>query len=49
MFILSYVYLESCEVAKSEKVIWNGTQQAHNTNTFDCYEENKTLIKSFEQ
>ena len=49
MFELLYVYFESYEVAKSEKVIWNGTQQACNTNTFDCSEENKTLIKSFEQ
>ena len=49
LFELLYVYFESYEVAKSEKVIWNGTQQAYNTNTFDCSEENKTLIKSFEQ
>ena len=49
MFELLYVYFESYEVAKSEKVIWNGTQQAYNTDTFDCSEENKTLIKSFEQ
>ena len=49
MFELLYVYFESYEVAKTEKVIWNGTQQAYNTNTFDCSEENKTLIKSFEQ
>ena len=49
MFELLYVYFESYEEAKSEKVIWNGTQQAYNTNTFDCSEENKTLIKSFEQ
>ena len=49
MFELLYVYFESYEVAKSEKVIWNGTQQAYNTETFDCSEENKTLIKSFEQ
>ncbi len=49
MFELLYVYFESYEVAKSEQVIWNGTQQAYNTNTFDCSEENKTLIKSFEQ
>ena len=31
------------------KVIWNGTQEAYNTNTFDYSEENKGLIKSFEQ
>ena len=49
MFELLYVYFESYEVAISEKVIWNGTQQAYNTNTFNCSEENKTLIKSFEQ
>ena len=49
MFELLFVYFESYEVAKREKVIWNGTQQAYNTNTFDCSEENKTLIKSFEQ
>ena len=49
MFELLYVYFESYEVAISEKVIWNGTQQAYNTNTFDCSEANKTLIKSFEQ
>ena len=49
MFELLYVYFESYEVAKSEKVIWNGTQQAYNKNTLDCSEENKTLIKSFEQ
>ena len=28
MFELLYVYFESYEVAKSEQVIWNGTQQA---------------------
>ena len=49
MFELLFVYFESYEVAKREKVIWNGTQQAYNTNTFDCSEDNKTLIKSFEQ
>ena len=49
MFELLYVYFESYEVAKSEKVIWNGTQQAYNTKTFDCSEENKNLIKSFEE
>ena len=49
MFGLLYVYFESYEVAKSEKVIWNGTQQAYNTNTFDCSEENKSLMKSLEQ
>ena len=35
MFELLYVYFDSYEVAKSKKVIWNGTQQAYNTNTFD--------------
>ena len=49
MFELLYVYFESYEVAKSEQVIWNGTQQAYNADTFDCSEENKTLIKSFEE
>ena len=49
MFELLYVYFESYEVAKSEKVIWNGTQQAYNTKTFDCSKENKDLIKSFEE
>ena len=49
MFELLSVYFESYEVAKSEKVIWNGTQQAYNTNTFDCSEENKSLMKSLEQ
>ena len=49
MFELLYVYFESYEVAKSDKVIWNGTQQAYNTKTFDCSEENKNLIKSFEE
>ena len=49
MFELLYVYFESYEVAKSKKVIWNGTQQAYNTKTFDCSEENKNLIKSFEK
>ena len=49
MFELLYVYFESYEVAKSEKVIWSETQKAYNTNTIDCSEENKTLIKSFEQ
>ena len=48
MFELLYVYFESYEVAKSEQVIWNGTQQAYNTNSFDCSEENKALIRSFE-
>ncbi len=49
MFELLYVYFESYEVAKNENVIWNGTQQTYNNNIFDCSEENKTLIKSFEQ
>ena len=49
MFELLYVYFDSYEVAKSKKVIWNGTLQAYNTNIFDCSEENKTVIKSFEQ
>ena len=49
MFELLYVYFESYEVAKSEKVIWNGTRQAYNTKTFDCSKENKDLIKSFEE
>ena len=49
MFELLYLYFESYEVAKSKRVIWNGTEQAYNTNTFDCSEENKTLIKSFEE
>ena len=49
MFELLYVYFESYEVAKSKKVIWNGTQQAYNTKAFDCSEENKNLIKSFEE
>ena len=49
MFELLYVYFDSYEVAKSEQVIWNGTQQAYNTSTFDCSEGSKTLIKSFEQ
>ncbi len=49
MFELLYVYFDSYEVAKSEQVIWNGTQQAYNTNSFDCSEESKTLIKAFEE
>ena len=49
MFELLYAYFDSYEVAKSKKVIWNGTQQTYNNNTFDCSEENKTLIKSFKQ
>ena len=49
MFELLYVYFESYEVAKSEKVIWNGTQQAYNKNAFDCSQKNKNLIRSFEQ
>ena len=49
MFELLYIYFEPYEVAISEKVILNGTQQAYNTNTFDCSEENKTLIKSFDE
>ena len=49
MFELLYVYFESYEVAISEKVIWNGTQQTYNTDPFDCSEENKSLINSFEQ
>ena len=49
MFELLYLNFDSYEVAKSKKVIWNGTQQTYNNNAFDCSEENKTLIKSFEQ
>ena len=37
MFELLYVYFESYEVAISEKVIWNGTQQTYNTNTCLLY------------
>ena len=49
MFELLFVYFDSYEVAKNEQVIWNGTQQAYNNNSFDCSEENKTLIKTFEE
>ena len=49
MFEILYAHFDSYEVAKSKKLRWNGTQQAYNTNTFDCSEENKTPIKSFEQ
>ena len=49
MFELLYLYFESYEVAKNKQVIWNGTKQAYNTNTFDCSDKNKTLIKSFEE
>ena len=49
MFELLYLYFESYEVAKSEQVIWNGAQQAYNTSTFDCSNESKNLIKSFEE
>ena len=49
MFELLYVYFESYEVAKSKQVIWNGTEQAYSKNALDCSEENKTLIKSFEE
>ena len=48
MFELLYAYFDSYEVAKNGQVIWNGTQKAYNTNSFDCSEENKALIKSFE-
>ena len=43
MFDLKYVYFESYETAKTEKVIRNGKQQAYNTNTFDRSEELKPL------
>ena len=49
MFELLYAYFDSYEVAKSEQVIWNGTLQAYNTNSFDCSEESKSLIKAFEE
>ncbi len=49
MFELLFAYFDSYEVAKNEQVIWNGTQQAYNNNSFDCSEENKTLIKNFEE
>jgi len=49
MFELLYVYFESYEVAKSKQVIWNGTEQAYSKNALGCSEENKTLIKSFEE
>ena len=49
MFELLFAYFDSYEVAKNEQVIWNGTQQAYNNNSFDCSEENKTLIKTFEE
>ena len=49
VFELLYVYFESYEVAKSKQVIWNGTEQAYSATALDCSEENKTLIKSFEE
>ena len=49
MFELLYLYFESYEVAKSDQVLWNGSQQAYNSNPFDCSEENKKLIRSFEE
>ena len=49
MFELLYVYFESYEKAKSDQVIWNGTQQSYNKEAFDCSDENKKLIKNFEE
>ena len=49
MFELLYAYFDAYEVAKSEQVIWNGTLQAYNTNSFDCSEESKSLIRAFEE
>lgn len=49
MFELLYAYFDSYEMAKNKQVIWNGTLQAYNTNSFDCSEESKSLIKTFEE
>ena len=43
------VYFESKEVAKSKKVIWNGSTQSYNKKTFNCSNKNDlNLIKNFE-
>ena len=43
------VYFESKEVAKTKKVIWNGSTQSYNKKTFSCKNKNDlSLIKNFE-
>ena len=49
LFELLYLYFESYEVAKIDQVVWNGSQQAYSATPFDCSEENKNLIRSFEE
>ena len=43
------VYFESKEVAKSKKVIWNGSTQSYNKKALSCKNKNDlNLIKNFE-
>ena len=49
MFDCLYLYFETYEIAKSDQFICNGSQQAYSSTTFDCSEENKKLIRSFEE
>ena len=43
------VYFESKDVAKTKKVIWNGSTQSYNEKTFSCSNKNDlNLIKNFE-
>ena len=44
------VYFESKDVAKTKKVIWNGSTQSYNEKTFSCSNKNDlNLIKNFEK
>ena len=43
------VYFESKEVAKTKKVIWNGSTQSYNKKALSCKNKNDlNLIKNFE-
>ena len=43
------VYFESKEVAKSKRVLWNGTAQSYNKKSMECKNNNDlNLIKNFE-
>ena len=43
------VYFESKEVAKTKKVIWNGSTQSYNKKALNCKNKNDlSLIKNFE-
>lgn len=49
LFQLMALYFESYEVAKTKRVVWNGSAQNYNKKQFNCKSKSDlTLIKRFE-